>query len=566
MQIWQAYNWLSFPVVAHALALHEELVAALAAPCGVWAKQSQWHCILGDAESHANSVEHSSSAPLSSSIPQILAGYSLGAKVVYVPQPEGGEIFIAPVADAGQVPVVVCGYCPPGPSELIQKLIASVTSTVNLRMQLENAQTKLRAYVNQVTTDFEELTWLRGLAEQLEVCNLRNDMHSVAATVLPSLRDLINAEAIVFIDETVNRVNSLAADNLEQWADYMTGDLEIDPEEYRRLLRPSAADIHIPPVRNAPQRSLTLPGCEKLRNVIAIRISRNEQHFGWLLVLNKRLPHVDDDDVLTAGCLSSWEFGTFEVGLANAAATMLATHARNIQQFQEKEALLVGVIRALANSIDAKDPYTCGHSDRVARIARVLARELGCEPRECEQIYMSGLLHDLGKIGVPDEILTKPGKLTDEEYAVIKRHPEIGYNILKHLRHLEYVLPGVLHHHESYNGQGYPHGLQGMNIPFPARVLAVADALDAMTSCRPYRTAMPLEKAESILRSGAGSQWDPRVVDAYFAVSAEIKDICGRDQSHMQLLLRGREMFEETGTLPPDWDTIGLAVNAMAMN
>jgi HD-GYP domain-containing protein (c-di-GMP phosphodiesterase class II) len=175
---------------------------------------------------------------------------------------------------------------------------------------------------------------------------------------------------------------------------------------------------------------------------------------------------------------------------------------------------MTGIVRAIINAIDAKDQYTCGHSDRVAAYAKCIAERLGEDPEECERIYMAGLLHDVGKIGVPDSILGKPGKLTDEEYAVVKKHPEIGYSILKHLKQLDYVLPGVLHHHEAIDGSGYPAGLIGDSIPFAGRLLAVADAYDAMTSDRPYRRGMPTERAESILQSEAGTTWDARIVAA----------------------------------------------------
>ncbi len=127
---------------------------------------------------------------------------------------------------------------------------------------------------------------------------------------------------------------------------------------------------------------------------------------------------------------------------------------------------------------------------------------------------------------MPDEVLLKPGKLTDEEFEKIKQHPAIGHSILKHLKQLSYVLPGVLHHHESVDGRGYPHGLTGEAIPFSARILAVADAYDAMTSSRPYRSVMPREKAESILQENAGTQWDARVVEAFFGAASDLHTIC----------------------------------------
>ena len=197
--------------------------------------------------------------------------------------------------------------------------------------------------------------------------------------------------------------------------------------------------------------------------------------------------------------------------------------------------MLAGIVRALTSAIDAKDPYTCGHSDRVARVAVRLAEELGCDAKTLNTLYLAGLLHDIGKIGVNDAVLHKAGKLSDDEYAHIKQHVNIGHRILNDLAKLEDVLPVVLHHHESWDGGGYPHRLATQRIPLPARIVAVADAFDAMSSDRPYRKGMPDEKVEEILRAGAGQQWDPEVVDAFFRVREDIRRICreGNDEARM---------------------------------
>ncbi len=134
---------------------------------------------------------------------------------------------------------------------------------------------------------------------------------------------------------------------------------------------------------------------------------------------------------------------------------------------------------------------------------------------ELSDIYLAGLLHDIGKIGVRDEVLTKRGPLTDEEFKHIQQHVVIGHRILADLHAISHLLPGVLYHHERYDGAGYPEGLKGDAIPLLARILAVADSFDAMSTSRPYRTAMPLERVDEILRQGAGTQWDPLVIDAY---------------------------------------------------
>ncbi|MEM8733730.1 MAG: HD-GYP domain-containing protein, partial [Planctomycetota bacterium] len=197
------------------------------------------------------------------------------------------------------------------------------------------------------------------------------------------------------------------------------------------------------------------------------------------------------------------------------AAVLLTTQAQNMYLLLQSNQLFLGTLRAMSSAIDARDPYTQGHSERVARLSYDLASILGLSAAACHEIYLSGVLHDIGKIGIPDNVLLKPGKLTEEEFEIIKQHPTIGHRIVERLGHLQFALPGVLHHHERWDGRGYPHGLKGLAIPLMARIMAVADAFDAMTSSRPYRTAMPIEKAKSIINGGANEQWDGEVVECF---------------------------------------------------
>ncbi len=183
---------------------------------------------------------------------------------------------------------------------------------------------------------------------------------------------------------------------------------------------------------------------------------------------------------------------------------------RSYMQLEETR----NVVLSLARTVEAKDPYTRGHSERVGEYSRMIAEELGFASDKCEHLYWAGILHDVGKINVPGEILTKPSKLTDEEYEKIKLHPEISYKICSGLRTLKEALPAVKYHHERWDGKGYPEGLEGKNIPAEARIMAVADAYDAMTSDRSYRKALPHAKVMEILCSGKGSQWQDSVVDA----------------------------------------------------
>jgi HD-GYP domain-containing protein (c-di-GMP phosphodiesterase class II) len=175
----------------------------------------------------------------------------------------------------------------------------------------------------------------------------------------------------------------------------------------------------------------------------------------------------------------------------------------------------LSTVEALAATVDAKDAYTRGHAGRVSGYAAAIAAALDLPAADIARIRQAGLLHDVGKIGVPDAILLKPSGLTDEEFACIKEHPAIGERILQGLPFLGAILPAVRHHHERWDGRGYPDGLAGAAIPPDAAILAVADSLDAMTSSRTYRQALPVAEAIRRVREGAGTQYDPRIVAAF---------------------------------------------------
>lgn len=191
--------------------------------------------------------------------------------------------------------------------------------------------------------------------------------------------------------------------------------------------------------------------------------------------------------------------------------------------------LLQSYFSTLAAALDARDKYTAGHSMRVAEYSIMIGKLSGMNEEQADLLYKSALLHDIGKIGIPDEVLLKDGKLTDEEFAIIRTHPVLGESILLQIEPIDAMadfLPGVRSHHERYDGKGYPDGIAGQEIPLFGRIIAVADAFDAMTSDRPYRNGMSHEKALSILEEGKGTQWDP-----YFA-SLFIDE--WRRQQHLQ--------------------------------
>jgi diguanylate cyclase (GGDEF)-like protein/putative nucleotidyltransferase with HDIG domain len=189
----------------------------------------------------------------------------------------------------------------------------------------------------------------------------------------------------------------------------------------------------------------------------------------------------------------------------------------------ESSSVILSTIYALAATVDAKDHYTYGHSKKVARYATDIAEALGCPRDKVDAIRAAALLHDIGKIGVSDDILEKPGPLTPEEWEPIRAHPSLGVAIIKHIDALKECLSAVQYHHERYDGKGYPTGLKGDNIPLEARIIAVADAYDAMTSQRPYRErALTPEEGLDELKQCAGKQFDPRIVEVFNTINLQL--------------------------------------------
>jgi HD-GYP domain-containing protein (c-di-GMP phosphodiesterase class II) len=181
----------------------------------------------------------------------------------------------------------------------------------------------------------------------------------------------------------------------------------------------------------------------------------------------------------------------------------------------ENHLLFINSVRMLAAAIDAKDPYTRGHSERVARYSIGIGKHLNLSDRDMRSLRISALLHDVGKIGIDDRILRKPGALSDDEFEVMKQHPAKGAAIMSGVAQLIDIIPGMKYHHEKWGGGGYPDGLEGEQIPMQARIVAIADTFDAMTTNRPYQKAMELNYVVEKIKSFAGTRFDPRVVDAF---------------------------------------------------
>ena len=221
---------------------------------------------------------------------------------------------------------------------------------------------------------------------------------------------------------------------------------------------------------------------------------------------------------------NQWLFALIVAALA---ALVTWFFARKSKRERER---LIHVVASLADAIDAKDAYTNGHSRRVAEYSKEIAKRFGYDENAQSKVYMMGLLHDVGKIGVPDAVINKTGKLTDEEFEMIKAHPGIGSRILENIREMPELSAGARWHHERYNGRGYPDGLAGKDIPEEARIIAVADAYDAMSSNRSYRNTLPQEVIRGEIEKGRGGQFDPTFADIMLAMIDEDKDYNMRDK------------------------------------
>jgi HD-GYP domain-containing protein (c-di-GMP phosphodiesterase class II) len=195
---------------------------------------------------------------------------------------------------------------------------------------------------------------------------------------------------------------------------------------------------------------------------------------------------------------------------------------------------LGSVVRSLMAAMDVKDAYTKRHCERVARISWVLAAQTGCNRSTLKTVYLSGLLHDIGKIGLDDSVLRTARPLTEPEWQQVKQHPEWGCQILSAVEALADALPVIRHHHERWDGQGYPDGLKGVEIPPLARICAVADAVDAMASDRSYRPGRREAEVTDLIRQGSGHQWDPDVVTAYLQSRDELGALLGQEQTEQR--------------------------------
>ncbi len=238
------------------------------------------------------------------------------------------------------------------------------------------------------------------------------------------------------------------------------------------------------------------------KNMICVPVLSKNKLLGVLQAINKK----------------NGDYTPLDLEILKALSNQIAVAIENARLYQELKETFFNIVFALADAIEKRDPYTGGHTKRVMEYSLAIGEEMGLDKETLTTLKLSAILHDIGKIGIKDSILLKPGRLSDEEFATIKKHPLFGEEILKHLKQMKDVLPGVKYHHERFDGRGYPYGLKGNDIPLIARIIAVADSFDAMVTDRPYRKGLPVEVALKELEKNKGTQFDPEAVDAFLRV------------------------------------------------
>ncbi|MEQ8167815.1 MAG: HD domain-containing phosphohydrolase [Candidatus Eremiobacterota bacterium] len=339
------------------------------------------------------------------------------------------------------------------------------------------------------------------LLEAGQIINSTLNIDEVLTRVMDKVIEILSAERgfIMLIDEETQKLVLKVARNVDKQT--------IDSEDFSASLSSiesvskGGTPIFCPNTQLDPKLSKRASiALHSIRYILCFPLKIKEKIIGVIYVDNR----------IKSGIFDEQHRDLLEV-LTNQAAIAI----ENARLYENLEKNYLDVIRALANTIEAKNPYTKGHSDRVTILAVKIAEAMELSARERKEIEMAGILHDVGKIGIGEEVLEKPGRLTEEEFKEMKMHPGIGYDIIKTISLPESVKEAVLHHQEKFDGTGYPGGLKGKEIPLYARIIAVCDSYDAMTSDRVYRKNMGVDYAISQLKSCSGTQFDPEIVEIF---------------------------------------------------
>ncbi len=368
------------------------------------------------------------------------------------------------------------------------------TISGQVAMLIENAGLFLRTQ--------EKVRQFATLTELSRILNSSLDPKTVRTRAMEAVMQLLDCEAssLYLIDEDRN----------ELYFEVALGDRADQVKEVRLKMGEGIAgwvaqegksDL-VPDCSKDPRWARRVDKKSKFqtRNMVTVPVKAKEKIIGVLQALNKKKDKLFNEE---------------DLRLIESLADQVAIALENARLYENQRQTFLETAQALAAAIEKRDIYTGGHTKRVRDFCMACARFLDLNDQEKERLELAAILHDVGKIGIDDSVLRKPGKLTDEEFSQIRAHPTLGFEILSHIKSLTDVIPGTRYHHERPDGKGYPEGLRDGKIPFLARIIAVADTWDAMTSDRPYRPALSDQKALAELRKYSGKQFDENVVKAF---------------------------------------------------
>jgi len=415
------------------------------------------------------------------------------------------------LAEAAAVALIDLGDIPGGPAnpdyltEMLRFLAESFQAAGKAEEQIEKVSTEL-------AQTYEELVLLHRLSTNMKVTEPDANFMQMACD---SLTAIVFVEGIaILVERNVENEPQLVVaagsgliDIDERMATILHSRLTEQVNSGKEALLDSEVD--------APFR---YDWPDNIKNIIAVPLfgkEKAESHSAG----GTRDGHCIIGLMVAVNRIDKPDFDSTDVKLFNSVAGSCAVFIENGRLFTDLKELFIGSLKALTSSIDAKDQYTRGHSDRVAFVSRWIAERLSAEePLEEEQIhkvYLAGLLHDIGKIGIDEAVLRKKGRLTEQELDCVKKHPSIGAGILRSIKQMRDIVPGVLCHHERLDGKGYPGGLVGEQIPLTGKIVGLADSFDAMTSKRTYREARTIEQSLEEIEKGIGTQFDAKVARAF---------------------------------------------------
>ncbi|MBW1895539.1 MAG: HD domain-containing protein [Deltaproteobacteria bacterium] len=406
--------------------------------------------------------------------------------------------------------------------QVIGSLIA-LESNGNLAVPSEDS---LQARIHDAREMEPFLTHLAGLTE--EIWASRKEIENVAEELSQSFEDLSVYARISTHMRSLQFSEEMLQDLIEELHETMRVDLAFaelpDRPEYNTIVGATALPDTVfdqqafthKLIQSIPQEAPSLQQDYFIVNdsrstayrelhpdpyrFLAVKVAHDTTFHGWLGLVSFKFEE---------------HFRQSELQLLQSMARQISVLLANVDLYQDLQQFVMNMVKSLVFAIEAKDIYTKGHSERVNRYSMLTAERLPLAETQKTILNWASILHDIGKIGVPESILNKPARLSKEEFGVVKGHPKKGHDILEPLEQLASCLPGILHHHERYDGKGYPHGLKGEEIPFLARIIAVADTFDAITSNRAYRSANAAEQALAVIKEVAGTQLDPEVVKAF---------------------------------------------------